>query len=110
MAELKRRSAGYYQLRKSLLENLESRGLVEDVYADKVQEYMDLWEYLRELRKNIRENGCMVMDYKRGMEVENRSVTLALQTSRQMLAIYAALGFRDEAISRRNDSPEEDEL
>ena len=82
------------ELEKSLLENLESRGMVEDVYRDKVQEYMGLWDRLQDLRMDIKKRGVTVMDEKRGMMVENRSVSLEVQVSRQMLAIYAALGFK----------------
>ena len=84
----------YKTLRKSLLDSLEARGLVEDVYRDKVDEYMDLWRQRMELREDIHQRGVAVMDVKRGMMVENRSVSLELQVSKQMLAIYAALGFK----------------
>lgn len=105
-----RKSGAYYKLRKALRANLEARGLVEEVYTDKVEEYMDLWEHLKNLQTDIKERGYTIMDKKRGMEVENRSVSLALQTSRQMLAIFTALGFKDEAAARRIAPEEEDEL
>ena len=82
----------YKTLRQSLLESLEARGLVEDVYRDKVDEYMDLWRQRMELREDIRERGVAVMDAKRGMMVENRSVSLEVQVSKQMLAIFTSLG------------------
>ena len=84
----------YKALRQSLLESLEARGLVEDVYRDKVDEYMDLWRQRIELKKDIRDRGVSIMDVKRGMPVENRSVSLELQVSKQMLAIFTALGFK----------------
>lgn len=84
----------YRQLKKSLLESLEARGLVEDVYRDKVAEYMTLWVQLRELQADVKDRGVVVMDEKRGMLVENRSVSLATQVSKQMLAIYTALGLK----------------
>ena len=96
-------------LEASLLDNLEARGLVEDVYRDKVGEYMGLWDRLQDLRADIKARGVTVPDEKRGMLVENRSVSLEVQVSRQMLAIYAALGFkaRDGAADGGAD---EDEL
>lgn len=99
----------YNQLRGALIENLEARGLVEDVYRDKVEEYMDLWVRRQELEKDLTERGTQVMDEKRGMMVENRSMSLEVQVSKQMLAIFAALGFKDisaNAIPREG----EDEL
>ena len=52
----------YKTLRKSLLDGLEVRGLVEEVYRDKVEEYMTLWRQLRELQEDIEERGVTVMD------------------------------------------------
>ncbi len=103
------RSEKYNRLKKSLLENLEARGLVERVYADKVEEYMGLWVRLRQLREDVRERGITVMDEKRGMLVENRSVSLEVQVSRQMLAIFTALGFRDDAIKALGSAGDDDD-
>lgn len=44
-------------LEASLLDNLEARGLVEDVYRDKVSEYMGLWDRLQDLRDDIKRRG-----------------------------------------------------
>lgn len=85
----------YNQLKGALIDNLEARGLVEDVYRDKVEEYMDLWARRQELEKDLTERGTQVLDEKRGMLVENRSMSLEVQVSKQMLSIFAALGFKD---------------
>ena len=82
------------ELEESLIGNLDARGMVEDLYRDKVEEYMALWDRLQDLRDDIRKRGVSVMDAKRGMPIENRSVSLEVQVSRQMLAIYTALGFK----------------
>lgn len=87
----------YRRLKKSLEDNLSARGLVEEVFSDKVQEYMDLWRRRQQLEEDIEARGVSVMDERRGMLVENRSVSLEVQISRQMLAIYTALGFKDHA-------------
>lgn len=87
----------YRRLKKSLEDNLSARGLVEEVFSDKVQEYMDLWRRRQQLEEDIEARGVSVMDERRGMLVENRSVSLAVQVSRQMLAIYDALGFKEQA-------------
>lgn len=98
------------ELRQSLEENLEARGLVEKVFGDKVKEYVDLWIRRKQLEADIEERGITVMDEKRGMLVENRSVSLEVQVSRQMLAIYTALGFKDQAAGAKAEGAEEDEL
>ena len=104
----------YEGVKESLISDLETRGLVEDVYTDKVEEYMALWETFNELKKDIKKRGATVMDEKRGMAVENRSISLALQTSKQMLEILGALGFRENACGTANrrgrESEADDEL
>lgn len=107
----KSKSTAYRKLSRSLTENLEARGLVEDVYVDKVREYMDLWERRQDLKKDIDNRGVTVLDERRGVLVENRSVSLEVQVSRQMLALYKALGFQDEAsAARRMGGDGDDEL
>lgn len=106
-----KKSAAYRRLKNDIIDDLKTRGLVGEMYTDKVQEYMDLWEQREALSKDIKERGVTVFDEKRGMEVENRSVSLKVQTSRQMLAIFAALGYKaDSGMTRRRDSDEDDEL
>lgn len=95
MAEV-RRSRAFKTLKKSMVESLEARGLCEDIYRDKVDEYMEFWARKQELAADIRERGLSVCD-ERGRVTENRSVSLEIQVSRQMLAIFTALGFKDEA-------------
>lgn len=90
----KKKETAESRLKKALLDNLAARGMVEDVYLDKVDEYMDLWRRRQQLEKDIDERGITVFDEKRGMMTENRSVSLEIQVSRQMLSIYIALGFK----------------
>ena len=95
MAEI-RKTKAFKTLKKSMLESLESRGLCEDIYRDKVDEYMEFWARKQELAEDIKERGLSVYD-ERGRLTENRSVSLEIQVSRQMLAIFTALGYKDEA-------------
>ncbi|MBQ0166096.1 MAG: hypothetical protein KBT02_03175 [Treponema sp.] len=91
-------SIAYKALHKSLESDLADRGLDIEVYKDKVCEYMDLWEHRQQLRNDIAERGVTVWSEKQGMKVDNRSVSLEIQISRQMLAIFQSLGFKDKAI------------
>ena len=97
----------YWDLRQSMLENLAARSLDEDVYRDKVQEYMDFWVRRQELRDDIDRRGLTVTD-DRGRLMENRSVSLEIQVSRQMLAIFSTLGFKEDALAsgQRDDDDE----
>lgn len=90
---MSKKNKAYNELKRSLLSSLEARGLTEKVYADKVDEYMDFWQLLRELRADIADRGLTVVD-DRGRISENRSVSLSIQVSRQMLVIFNALGFK----------------
>lgn len=103
-----KQTKAYRDLRQSLLENLEARGLVEKAYTDKVGEYMDFWVQRQKLEADIAARGISVLDEKRGMMVENRSVSLSVQVSRQMMAIFTALGLKDDACdsSREEDDDE----
>lgn len=97
----------YKELRQSMLQNLIDRDIDDDVYQDKVQEYMDFWVRRQELRDDIARRGLTVTD-DRGRLMENRSVSLEIQVSRQMLAIFATLGFKEDALAsgQRDDDDE----
>lgn len=96
----------YREMRRGLLDNLESRGLIEPMYRGLVDEYMTLWVQ-QQLRADVEENGVTIFDEKRKMNVENRSVSLGVMVSRQMLQIYTALGFKE--ISGAGAAPEKDD-
>lgn len=101
----------YKALKQSMLDNLSARGLVEDIYIDQVEQYMDFWAQSQQLRDDIAERGVSVFDEKRGMDVENRSISLLVQVSRQMQSIYAALGFKDVSASAKvSPDGDDDEL
>ena len=103
-----RRTKQYRDLKTSMEESLKERGLLnpkeekptDKVFQDLLNRYLDLWCEYQELSADIDERGVVVMDAKRGMPVENRSLTIRHQTSNKMLDIYAALGFRDISAPR----------
>ena len=97
-----RKTAAYRTLERALKDHLNARGLVEHIYQDKISEYMDLWVRRKELEADIAERGVTVLDEKRGVMTENRSVSLEIQISRQMLAIYTALGFKEQTGTGRS--------
>ena len=109
MAKAYARRREYAELRQAMLENLAARGLDAEMYRDKVREYMDFWVRRQELRDDIAKRGLTVMD-DRGRLSENRSVSLEIQVSRQMLAIFAALGFKEDALSSGSRNEDDDEL
>lgn len=109
MAKAYARRREYAELRQAMLENLSARGLDAEMYRDKVQEYMDFWVRRQELRDDIAKRGLTVMD-DRGRLSENRSVSLEIQVSRQMLAIFSTLGFKEDALASGGRSEDDDEL
>lgn len=100
----------YRSLKAGLEDNLAARGLVEPMYTDMLAHYLKLWVQFQTLEEDIRERGVTVYDAKRGMDVENRSVSLEMQVSRQMLNIYAALGFKDISSGSAKAAEFDDEL
>ena len=104
------RTKEYRELKTGLADNLESRGLVEPVYRELLRRYMELWCEFQDLTQDIRARGVCVEDPKRGMMVENRSLTIRHQTSQKMLDIYNALGFRELSAGAARSIPDEDEL
>lgn len=112
MADEKRpayeRRREYRELKRSMMDALAVRGIDEEVYRDKVQEYMDFWVRRQALRDDIARRGLTITD-DRGRMTENRSVSLEIQVSRQMLAIFTTLGFREDALASGR-SEDDDEL
>lgn len=105
-----RQTKAFRELRQSMLDDLTARGLVDRAYTDKVEEYMDFWVQRQKLEADIAVRGVTVADAKRGMPVENRSVSLSVQVSRQMLAIFTALGLKDDACAASPQGDDDDEL
>lgn len=109
MAEDWTRTKKYRELREGLRENLNARGLIEPMYGELLNRYMELWCEFQALTKDIRERGVCVMDEKRGMLVENRSLTIRHQTSQKMIDIYNALGFREITTAAKTAAGDEDD-
>ena len=94
-------------LRKSMLDSLQARGLTEQIYGDMVGDYLELWWTRAELEADIRERGVTVMDEKRGLPVENCSVSARVRVSAQMAKLYKALGCQELAV--KNQAPEDED-
>ena len=109
-----RATKAYRELKASLEDSLQARGLIEPVYTEMLSSYLDFWCEYQQLTEDINERGVKVMDEKRGMLVENRSLTIRHQTRNNMLKIFADLGFRDISAPRSGVRPsaplDDDEL
>lgn len=107
------KTAEYRKLKQDMLDDLESRGLVGQQYTAKVNEYMDLWVWFRMLNADVLERGVFV-EYQNGANqkgtTENKSLTIATRVAAQMLNIWAALGFKENAISSKPLAGDADEL
>ena len=102
------------RLKQDMLDDLEVRGLVGTQYTDKVEEYINLWSWLQMLNDDVVTRGVYV-EYQNGANqkgtTENKSLTIATRVSAQMLNIWAALGFREQANSAKpQNGGEDDEL
>ena len=96
-----------------MLDDLQDRGLVGTQYTDKVEEYMRLWCWLRMLDEDIKKRGVFI-EYQNGATqkgmTDNKSLTIATRVSAQMLSIWSALGFRDQAVSSKPLTGGEDDV
>lgn len=80
-------------MKNALLEKLAEQGLDEPIWRDKVDEYMMFWVMRKQLRDDVASRGMVVTD-ERGRVSENRSVSLSIQVSRQMLSILQLVGLK----------------
>lgn len=80
------------------------------VYVQMVEDYIELWATRAKLEADIAERGVTVMDYKRGLPVENCSVSARVRVSKQMTTIVQSLGYKDHAVKARRPEVEDDEL
>lgn len=103
------KSKDYKELKQALLDNLEARGMVEKMYLDKVDEYMDLYEQRKMLNREVEEQGVWVYDPRRQVNTENRAIMLGVNVGKHMLSIYKALGFTADAVQIENEQ-EDDSL
>lgn len=101
------RSRAYKEVREALVADLTRRGLTGKAYLDKVEEYMDFWVRRRQLRDDVAARGLTVED-ERGRISENRSVSLEIQVSRQMLALFTALGFKADLLTAVGGADDDD--
>ncbi|MEY8386690.1 hypothetical protein AALC17_05220 [Oscillospiraceae bacterium 38-13] len=97
-----RKGKTFRELRAHMLESLELRGLEGKTYTSKVEEYMDLWCAFQMAKADVEANGVYLFD-ERGRRTKNDSAGLMSQLSRQMLAIFTALGFKAEESSFDSD-------
>lgn len=88
----------------ALLKKLTERGLDDPLWRDKVDEYMAFWVMRKQLRDDVAARGMVVTD-ERGRVSENRSVSLSIQVSRQMLAILQLAGLDLSPPSGYGDDP-----
>lgn len=98
------------ELKKSLRDSLQRRGLTEKIYSDMVDDYLELWWTRAKLEDDIRERGVLVYDAKRGLDVENCAVSARVRVSAQMAKLYKALGCQELATKNQAPDGEDDEL
>ena len=103
----------FRELQKDLLDDLTARGLISRPYMDKVEEYMGLWCLRRMLEEDIAARGVYV-EYQNGANqrgtTDNKSVEKLVRVSSQMLSIWAALGFKEQATNAKPSDGDDNEL
>lgn len=106
------KSAAYKQLKEAMLEDLRRRGLDGPQYTSKVKEYMQLWCWLQDANAAVKEYGTLI-PYQNGAAQHgltgNKAVSDGLRISAQMLSVWTALGFREQATNSKPISGGEDD-
>lgn len=97
------RTKEYTDLRQSILDALTARGMDTPASRAQLDEYMTFWVRRKQLQEDVEKRGVVVTD-ERGRTTENRSVSLEIQVSRQMLAIYQSLGLKPVPSGSRGGS------
>lgn len=97
-----RKTDDFKELREEILESLGRTQVVDALTLSRVEEYLDFWVLRHQLQDDIEKRGLYVQD-ERGRTMENRSVSLSIQTSRQMAAIANALGISGGPSSQGED-------
>lgn len=94
------------ELKSRIYAVLAEHGANDAVHADRAEEYLSLWDIREDLKEDIEKNGTTQYDKKRCMTVENRSVSLMIQASRQMSALYQLLGLEELTAATGPDDEE----
>lgn len=97
-------------LKKSLIDNLEARGLVEPYYIDQVENYCSLQDKRKQLDAQIAKQGVAVFDEKKGYYVDNPLIKSRVQVSQQMASIATLLGLKEIAAKAKAGAVEDYEL
>lgn len=108
-AKKKQKSKGYKKTYKSILEQLEIKGIKTSALLDMAADYMAFWEAAQELKADIEERGANV-PYTTSAGIEtikpNPSLKELRDINKQMLAIAKHLELEPSKIL----SPEDDEM
>ena len=111
MAKDYTRTKEYRDLKKSLEDNLDARGLVEPIYKDMARRYLSCRETEYYAEREIREKGVNIWDPKRGSWQANPAISARDNAARGALTAYKALGFETEAKAAKSmDGGDDDEL
>lgn len=83
------------KIRAAIINNLKSRGIYRQPYADRVERYMALWDTVLKLEDDIEKNGIKyITDI--GTVKKNESVSMLNQTNKQMDSMLEKLGINGQ--------------
>ncbi|MDL2324053.1 hypothetical protein LJC61_02725 [Ruminococcaceae bacterium OttesenSCG-928-A16] len=94
------------ELRKDLLEKIESRWPESPMFIDLAEDYLSLWDDKRTLRNDIAKRGRKVTKYdSRGQKqiANNESIDQILKINTQMINIIKAIGLEPSLYASDDD-------
>lgn len=105
-----KRTKGYRELRKSILDSLNARGLVELQFRDLAEQYMDCWCDVQLATAEIDEKGVTILDERRGTPMANPACAVKRNAVSTMAQLFSKLGFDQQARQADAWAEDDDEL
>lgn len=105
-----KRSKTYRELRRSILDSLDARGLVELQFRDLAEQYMDCWCDVQLATAEIDEQGVTILDERRGTPMANPACAVKRNAVSTMAQLFSKLGFEHQARQAEGSGEDDDEL
>lgn len=105
-----KRTKRYRDLKSTMTENLQARGLTEPVYMDMLESYLGCVADEAEADALIAEQGLNIWDEKRGSWQINPAASARNNARRDKMKFFRALGFEAEALRPSSVGDDDDEL
>ena len=98
------------RIQKGLIEQLKAKGADTPFFLDMVEKYMDLWDDVEEMRRDLKERGRhypAVSSVGKAYEKENENIKLVPQYLKEMRSILSDMKISADNIVKLGDDDDE---